>query len=433
VLFGKHPFENIKFSASCHPTPTRRRGRAELQLGVRGMGFRLGFLTALIALALGGCGITPVAGPQSWDIASGQSNVPYALVRVRPEVLNVLATHAPRIAGRIADQRGPQTVVVGIGDIVGVTVYETGAGLFVQNETGVRPGNFFTVPPQAVGVDGNSTVPSAGSIPAKGRTIAEIERAIVSALKNRALAPSVVVTLLDQRSSAFTVLGDVRSAGRFAVNPGGERLLEAIGRAAGLVGAGNESWVVLERGGKKAATPFGALIDEPANNIYVRPRDVIYVFREPQTFVAFGASGRQGQFPFEAWRVSLSEAIAKATGLSDLTADPAAVFVYRGETREVASLMGVDVSQFDGPVIPIIYQVDLRDPGGYFLTSRFEMHNKDVLYVSNAASVESTKFMNYIRTIVATAQDPVTLANSIKALSTGTGATIVTQPIPAGL
>jgi polysaccharide biosynthesis/export protein len=208
--------------------------------------------------------------------------------------------------------------------------------------------------------------------------------------------------------------------------------LEAIGRSGGLSGPGNESWVVLERNGKKAAAPFGALIDEPANNVFVRPRDMVYVFREPQTFLAFGASGRQGQFPFDAWRVSLSEAIAKATGLSDLTADPASVFLYRGESREVATQLGVDISRFEGPVIPIIYQADLRDPGGYFLTSRFEMRNKDVIYVSNAAAVESTKFLNFVRTIVATIQDPVTLANSAKALSTGSGATIVTQPISVG-
>ncbi|WP_143843208.1 polysaccharide biosynthesis/export family protein [Bradyrhizobium sp. A5] len=396
------------------------------------MHFRLAFLTALIATLVGGCAIMPVAGPQSWDITSGQGDLPYALVRLRPEALNILAAHAPRIAGRIADGRGPQRVVVEIGDILGVTVYETGAGLFVQNDLGVRPGNFFTVPPQAVGPDGNITVPSAGPIPAKGRTTAEIEREIVAALKKRSLEPNAVVTLLDQRSSAYTVLGDVRAAGRYAANAGGERLLEAIGRAGGLLGAGNESWVVLERNGKKAVSPFGALIDEPGNNIYVRPRDLIYLYREPRTFLAFGASGRQGQFPFEAWRVSLSEAIAKATGLSDLTADPASVFLYRGETREVAAQLGVDISRFEGPVIPIIYQADLRDPGGYFLTSRFEMRNKDVIYVSNAAAVESTKFLNFVRTIVATVQDPVTLANSAKALSTGGGTTIVTQPISAG-
>ena len=399
------------------------------------MGFRNSCLAALAGAALGACSLMPVAGPESWDIKSGQTALSYALVQLTPDAIRILAANAPRIAGAIADQRGPETLRIGVGDILAVTIYETGAGLFVPNDTGVRPGNFLAVPQQAVGVDGNISIPSAGAIRAKGRTVAEVQREIVDALKNRALEPNVVVSLVDQRSSSFTVLGDVRTSGRYPASASGERLLDAIGRAGGLAGPGNESWVMLERNGKRALSPFGAIVNEPGNNIYVRPQDTLYVFREPQTFLAFGASGRQGQISFEAWRVSLSEAVAKAAGLVDTAADPAAVFVYRGETREVAELLGVDVSKFDGPIVPIIYNVNLRDPGGYFLTSKFEMRNKDVVYVSNAVSVEASKFLNYIRTIVATARDPIDLsiaAYSLKAAINGTGAatTIVSVPQP---
>jgi polysaccharide export outer membrane protein len=394
--------------------------------------FPLGLVVAVAGAILSGCGITPVSGPQSWDIAKGtDTELPYGLVKLRLDTVNVLATSEPRLVGRFNDRRGPQTVVIGVGDIVGVTIFDTGAGLFVPGDTGIRPSNVITVPPQAVGIDGNITVPSAGIISAKGKTVAQVQQSIVAALKNRALEPNVVVTILDQRASAYTILGDVRASGRFPVFQSGERLLDAIGRAGGLLGQGNESWVVLERQGKRALVPFGALVDEPANNIYVRPLDTIYVYREPQTFLALGAAGRQGQFAFDAWRVSLSEAIAKATGLSDVQANPAAVFVYRGETREVARELGIDVAAYDGPLIPVIYQLDLHDPGGYFLASKFQMRNKDVIYVSNAASVEGTKLLTYISQIVRTAQDPVNLGISGYALKAaiegkGVGAAIVT-------
>ena len=394
--------------------------------------FPLGLVVAVAGAILSGCGITPVSGPESWDITKGtETELPYGLVKLRPDTINLLAAREPRLVGTFSDRRGPQTVVIGVGDIVGVTIFDTGAGLFVPGDTGIRPSNVITVPPQAVGVDGNITVPSAGIIPAKGHTVAQVQQSIVAALKNRALEPNVVVTILDQRASAYTILGDVRASGRFPVLQSGERLLDAIGRAGGLLGQGNESWVVLERQGRRALVPFGALVDEPANNIYVRPQDTIYVYREPQTFLALGAAGRQGQFAFDAWRVSLSEAIAKATGLSDLQANPAAVFIYRGETREVARELGIDVAAYDGPLIPVIYQLDLRDPGGYFLASKFQMRNKDVIYVSNAASVEGTKLLTYISQIVRTAQDPVNLGISGYALKAaiegkGVGAAIVT-------
>ena len=124
------------------------------------------------------------------------------------------------------------------------------------------------------------------------------------------------------------------------------------------------------------------------------------------------------------WRLSLAEAVAKAGGLSDDRADPASVFLYRGETRDVAEALGIDCSPFEGPIIPVIYVLNLRDPAGYFLASTFEMRNKDVIYVSNAYSVENTKFLTYLRTINSTVNDPINTAISVytlKNLIRGTG------------
>jgi polysaccharide biosynthesis/export protein len=381
---------------------------------------------------LAGCAVMPVAGPQSWDVKSGQADpesIPYGLMRLTPRSLEVLAAHAPRIAGEFTDKRGPQAIRFGIGDVLGVTIFEAGAGgLFIPLETAVRQGNYVTLPNQEVDVQGNISVPYAGAIRAQGRTAIELQDAIVDALKDLALKPQAVVTLVGQRASSFSVLGDVRQSGRFPALPSGERILDAIARASGLTFPGNESWVVFERDRKRALIPFGAIVDIPGNNIFVRANDLIYVYHEPQTFLAFGASGRQGQFPFEAWHISLAEAVAKANGLSDTQADPGSTFLYRGEPREVAAELGVDVSKYKGPIVPVIYNLDLRDPAGYFLASKFEVRNKDVIYISNASSVEVSKFLTYVRLIVGTATDPIVAANfgyALKAAINGTPAATV--------
>ena len=70
--------------------------------------------------------------------------------------------------------------------------------------------------------------------------------------------------------------------------------------------------------------------------------------------------------------------------------------------------MGIDCTPFEGPIIPVIYLINLRDPAGYFLASSFEMRNKDIIYASNAFSVESTKFMTYVNTIQTTILAPMT-------------------------
>jgi polysaccharide biosynthesis/export protein len=197
-----------------------------------------------------------------------------------------------------------------------------------------------------------------------------------------------------------------------------------LARAGSTGGPGADMWVILERNKRRAVAPFGALIYEPANNVFVHPDDTIYLYREPQTFLAFGALGAQQQIPFGTWRITLAEAVAKAGGLVDGAADPASVFLYRGETRETAAELGIDCTPFTGPLIPVIYNINFRDPAGYFLATNFEMRNKDMIYVSNSVSVESSKAMAYFNTINTTIQAPIQTAitgYTLKGLIAGTG------------
>jgi polysaccharide export outer membrane protein len=401
--------------------------------------FRVLFGVPLLILtaALGGCGWMSVNGPAASDILAGQRDpvsLNYAVVKVTPKVIEVQAKTLPRLIGAFKDNRRPRDITFGIGDVIGVTVFEAASGgLFIPAEGGVRPGNFVTIPNQAVDIHGNISIPYAGSIRALGRTQVDVQNAVVGALKNRAIEPQVVVTLVEQKTSMITILGEGRSA-RIPAAASPERLLDVIARAgfsAGLVGgaalgtAAAGSWVILERNGRRAIAPFGALIYESTNNVYAHPNDTIYLYSEPQTFLSFGAVGAQQQIPFGTWRLSLAEAISRAGGLVDVQADPASVFLYRGEARDVAEAMGIDCRPYEGPMIPVIYTINLRDPAGYFLASSFEMRNKDILYASNSFSVESTKFMNYLNTVNTTIQTPmntVTTAYGLRNIIRGTGA-----------
>ena len=368
----------------------------------------------LLAAAVSGCALMPASVPASWDVWAGQTdpkNLPYAFVRVTPKVATVLAKAVPRLVSEFQDRSRPRDLRFGIGDIVSVTIFEASSGgLFIPAEAGVRPGNFINIPTQAVDVNGNISIPYGGAIRARGRTQVELQQAIVDALKDRAIEPQAIVSLADQRTSLITLLGDVTRPSRIPAQLAPERILDAITRAGGTSAPGPDAWVMLERDGRRALSPFGALVYEPANNIFVHPNDTIYVYREPQTFLAFGALGSQQQIPFGTWRITLAEAVAKAGGLNDGAADPASVFLYRGETREVAEAMGIDCSKFQGPIIPVIYNINFRNPGSYFLATTFEMRNKDVIQVSNSVSTEASKFLNYIRTVNSTLNDPINYA-----------------------
>ena len=51
--------------------------------------------------------------------------------------------------------------------------------------------------------------------------------------------------------------------------------------------------------------------------------------------------------------------------------------------------------------------MNLRDPAGFFLATQVRMRNKDILYISNAQSVEIEKVLTYLRVIMATGRDAI--------------------------
>jgi polysaccharide export outer membrane protein len=403
-------------------------------------------LLTLTAVGLsGGCAMMPSTGPAEFDVDNmGSKNVPYALVRLTPESVSVISHYEPRgLAGAfpIAQKRkGPARLVFGIGDVVSVTIFEAAAGgLFIPTEAGVRPGNFVTIPDQTVDNDGNISVPYAGLVKAAGHTNGEVQADIVSRIKNRAIDPQVVVALSAQRTSLVSVFGEVNTPVRYPAAASGaqDRITDAITRAGGIKDQGYESWVLVQRGDARATVPFANLIYEPSNNIFVQPGDRIYIYREQQKFLAFGAAGQQGELNFDAWRINMAEAVGKAGGLVDVQADPGRVYLYRLEPRELAELLGVDVSKFTGELIPVIFSISFRDPGGYFLATNFQIRNQDVLFIANSPSVDVSKFLNYLNIMMNTTNNAmfvgtngIALYNSIKQVqgkATGGSSTVIVQ------
>jgi len=373
---------------------------------------------------VGGCTFLPTSGPYSPAINDGSASqspesekLQYALINLSGPIVDKLSAQGgTQFSGVFTDRRPYTEVRFGVGDIAGVTIFEAAAGgLFIPSEAGSRAGNFVQLPDQQVDRQGNVSVPYAGLVPAAGRTTAQVQRDIEERLRRRAIEPQAVVVLKEQRSQRYSVLGDVNAPLQLPINPSGERILDAIARAGGPSGPGYESFVTLQRGRQKATINFNRLVNEPANNIYVQPGDTIYVSRESRYYVALGASGQQGLIKFEAETLTLSSAVGKAGGLLDERADPASLFVYRQESIGFLRDIGVDVTPWQGQKqVPVIYNVNLREPAGYFLAAKFWMRDKDVIFTANAGSVEYSKFLELLRLQVAAVREGNALRTEIK-------------------
>jgi polysaccharide export outer membrane protein len=287
-----------------------------------------------------------------------------------------------------------------------VTVFESDAGgLFLPRQGGTRAGNFVTIPTQQVAKDGTIAVPYAGIVHVAGSTPEAVEKTVQDRLADRALEPQVIVSVVERRTGAVSVLGEVGAATRFTLDPGGARILEAIARAGGPRFPAYESMVTLQRDGQTYKALLSEIAQDPSQNVELRSNDVVYVAHEPRYFLALGAVGQSSslgpinrRFSFDDSHLSLSDAIAKAGGLEDDRANATAVFLYRFEPRARVEALGIPDKPGLPAMVPTIYVLNLRDPAGFFYSQRFAVHNEDVLLVSNAPATDLAKFLSLIGT-----------------------------------
>jgi polysaccharide export outer membrane protein len=361
--------------------------------------------------SLGACNVLPGTGPTSDAVNAGATaglrsttSLPYTLVDVTADTIGFLSQpNLVSFKGEFPDKRPKPNQVVGVGDVLNISIFEAApGGLFTPGQSaGARPGNFVDLPAQAVDQKGSIYVPYAGEIPAAARTIPEIQQAVVARLRNRAIEPQVVISLNQQHSSVVSVLGDVNTPGVLALNSVGERLLALIARAGGPKFEAIESYVTLQRDGKRVRVLLSRVVHDPRENIFVRPNDVIFVTRESPTFTALGALnqnvfGFNSEIPFDVETLTLTQAMGKAGGLNDQQSDPSEIYVYRFEERHFLEKLGVDTTRFTFDRIPTIYRVNLRDPSGMLLAAGFQMRSKDVMYVANARVVDYYKLLTLI-------------------------------------
>jgi polysaccharide biosynthesis/export protein len=378
--------------------------------------------TLSIALTAAGCTSLPSAGPSETEIErSANPGVPglsYELIDLTPQIASALSIHgSSSLYGHFGSRAGAYDERAGIGDVIDITIFEAGPGLFTSPSSvaGATPSNFTRLPSQIIDRSGQISVPFAGRIRAAGRTPFEIQRTIEARLKDKAIEPQAVVTISQVRSSLVTVTGDVRTGGQFPISLLGTRLLDALALAGGPVSPPYE-FVRVNRGGDTAVVTLARIEREQNENIYLRPNDTIVVTRDPQTFTAFGATGLNGTFEFEYEQLSAAEALGKAGGLNDTRASPTGIFIYRLESPETVRRFKPGSPLLHRDAVPVIYRVNLKAADGFFLAQQMKIRDKDLVYIANADSVQLLKFLE----IISSANSAVAgTASNVRVISQG--------------
>lgn len=379
------------------------------------------FIVMAVSLALlTGCSILPSSGPTTSDVTSQASTEEfqrYEVLDVTPAVNAVLQRRPPdSLLANFGDHRPPVETRLGVGDTVAVTIWEAAAGgLFsapLVTDRFTTGSKSATIPEQAIGRDGSITVPYGGRVKVAGLSIDAAQRKVETSIAGKAIEPQAVITIVRPVSSSVTVAGEVATGARVPISVKGDRLMDVIASTGGVRIPVNEAAVQLSRGSRTVRVSLARIVADPRENIFVRPDDLVTVVREPQTFIAYGATGRNAEIPFESDKVTLAQALAKAGGLIDSRSDPAGVFILRYEPYNIARELVPNSSLLQpGRSLPIVYRLNLRDTDSLFMAQRFQIHAKDLLYVSNAPLSDLQKSLQLFYTVAAPAVSGAAIYN----------------------
>jgi polysaccharide export outer membrane protein len=375
-------------------------------------------LPSAILIAFTGCSSIPNSGPSADDVvqqAGSAASRRYEIVEIDFSTIDILRRNeADSLLSRFGDYRPSLEPRIGVGDSVSATIWEAASGgLFSGAPSSDRftaGSKSATIPDQVVGRDGAISVPYAGRIRVAGRTTQDVQTIVERALAGKAIQPQVLINVTRSVSNTVTVTGEVSSGARVPLSVKGDHVLDVIAAAGGIRAPVNETYVQLTRGPLTARVAMTRVTSDPRENIYLRANDVLTLIRDPQTFIAYGATGRNAEIPFDGEGISLSQALAKAGGLLDFRADPGGVFVFRFEPESVARALRPDsplLAQLQ--LTPIVYKLNLRDPNSLFVAQGFRILNRDLLYVSNAPITDVQKILG----VLSAALGPTTSAAGI--------------------
>ncbi len=386
---------------------------------------------AIILLFLAGCSLNQAWLPGSGALTSDLVNPPapnndnpnapaVQLVEVTPAIAQKVA-QAQKItefseAFKAKSSNKDNGALIGPGDVLEVNIWEasppmlfgssSSAGVSIVNSSSSKA---TTLPDQVVNREGKISIPFAGNVQAAGKTQDQIANEIVKALNGKANFPQVIVRLTRNTNANVTVVGEVSNSVLLPLTPKQEKLLDAIAMAGGVKQPINKITVQLARGTKSATMPLETIIKDPTQNIALLPGDVVTAYFQPYSFTSMGATGQNQEVQFEGQGISLAQAMARAGGVKDERADARGVFLFRFEnSAALPEQYTQGIKTTDGKV-PVIYRINLTDPTAFLTAQNFPMNNKDVLYVSNATSVELQKFLN----ILVSAIYPVVNAGNI--------------------
>jgi polysaccharide export outer membrane protein len=357
-------------------------------------GFRTIAPALVGAISLSACATLPSSGPTGHQIQRSVAETNGSDGAIRLLELTDVKSLPPapgHTVSALPTLTPPPTDMIGPGDILEIAIYESGVPLFgaAARISGDAPSfdssaKVEKLSGNRVDDNGDILVPYAGRLHVAGRTPAQVETQIRSALKGLSQNPQVLVSISQTITNSVIVAGEVGKPGRLVLPTNRETVSDAVALAGGYRGEAKDLAVRLQRSGVTDEFRLSDAINGDRETLRLYPGDRLSLLRLPRSFSVMGAPGRVELFPFASTDISLAEAVAQAGGANPGFGDPEAIFVFRY------------VADPDGTTHPVVYHIDMMKAGSYFLSQRFAMRDKDLLYIGNARANQPSKLVQII-------------------------------------
>ncbi len=365
-------------------------------------------ILTLSITALSGCTLSPdwmpAAGPSRAKILNNHTNINSAAVQIvdiNDTVTRKIIANEKQKSFSALFGNTKSNATIGTGDIIEISIWEAPPALLFGGSLATASltpsaSKANALPEQMVDQNGTINVPFVGQVLVAGRSVEQVQSIIAKRLHGIANDPQVLVRVIKNNTSNVTVIGDVSASTRMPLTPRGERLLDALASAGGVRQPIDKVTLQLTRNDEVAELPLQTIIRDPKQNIRLQSGDVVTALFQPLSFTVLGAVDKNQEINFEAQGISLAQAVARAGGLQDNRSDAHGVFIFRYESPNALLQSKSTLTTTPEGKVPVIYRIDLKDPASFFVAQDFPIHNKDVLYVSNASGAELQKFLNIV-------------------------------------